>query len=644
MHFFISWLDLIVKLVLLWVYCAGLYLNWPRISSHIHLLPLFSMAALPFFILYKLAIAFGRGTILNGLYTVIALSVCIVFTTLAICNSSSPKQAIYSGATTLKQHRIFSCLLAGIFIFFCLRGLYLEYPGDAVIYLQRIGLANQDAPVNIRSLWNYSAVDTFFSSFQQWLVGNDYLMRSKLRFIAALSACLLCLATYRLALWCTRNKTRSMLAVLLFLGFYGNLQISFFLYKILQGATFAMVVYLEAIPILYELLSTARFRNLLTLPKIVQLSAIALAIWMCVDCHKEKTLYFFAISFSYTFFVMLKTAFQRKCASGLIITLFLAISVFLIALCFSGIAPHSGYSPLITPWFAIGNQTLSTYWPAAPNSSLILLDFMVLGLAILLLTSSHANSKEFFMGAIASAPIFIFVNPIAITGLLTLTSPNNLYRIVIGGLPWIFLPLACRIFQQETAIKMSYLPILLVLLGGLSYAPFYGKLPHLLNRVPSYADGSDLAPVIEHLLAASDEAQGNQLFNVLAPPYVSSYLAVWPRFLLSSSRWLNNDAEANGPNIAYVYGQEITQAEIAGTVPYATFDAIVMDRRDDLKYQSWLGQQTQHWAPNLIASQQAFLAGWPLQNYLENQPQAFFEKTLEENGFQVYQKIAPEVQ
>jgi len=49
---------------------------------------------------------------------------------------------------------------------------------------------------------------------------------------------------------------------------------------------------------------------------------------------------------------------------------------------------------------------------------------------------------------------------------------------------------------------------------------------------------------------------------------------------------------------------------------------------------------TQHWAPDLIPTQQALFAGNSLRDYLENQPQPLFEKTLEQHGFQVYQAVA----
>lgn len=602
--------------------------------------PLFLTASLPFFAAYKIAIALGKGSTLQVSYTAIALLSSVGLSAVAIQSFGSLKNVIYPYRDLFKQHRVFVYLLIGIFIFFCVRGLYLEYPGDAIAYLQRIGQANQDGAMSLQSLWTYSSVNTFFSSLQQWLVGSDYELRTKLRLIAALSACILCLATYRLALWCTQHKPSSILAVLLFLGFYGNLQISFFLYKILQGATLAMIVYLEIIPYFYSFLSNTQFRQLFTARKSSELLVMALATWVCLDCHKEKVFYLFAITLSYVFFAILMHIRQKKRPPIFSVFIFLLLAAFLIRLFALDRPPLPGYySPLVKTWFLIGNHHVFTYWPIEANSSLLFLEFIVIALAIMLLSSYRPDSKEFFMAAIAIAPFLLFINPIVVTGLIKIASPNNLYRLMIGGLPWVFLPLACHTLQREHSIKLRYLPILFAFFGLFAYAPIYGKLPHLLNRVPTYADGRDLTPAIEYLLDESKQSEDASL-SVMAPPYVNSYLAAWPNLTVSSDRWINNDVNIYGPDLAYFYSSEITADEITGVISNQGFDVIVIDRRDDLNYQSWLGRMTQHWAPDLIPTQQALFAGNSLRDYLENQPQPLFEKTLEQHGFQVYQAVA----
>ena len=246
------------------------------------------------------------------------------------------------------------------------------------------------------------------------------------------------------------------------------------------------------------------------------------------------------------------------------------------------------------------------------------------------------------MAAIAISPFFLFANPIAMTGLIKLTSANNLYRLMIGGLPWVFLPLACDALQRDKAIKLRYLTIVFVFLGLLAYAPIYGKLPHIFSRVPAYANGQDLTPIVNHLLATSKQPENTPL-NIMATPYVNSYLAAWPNFEVASSRWIVNDITrygTAGAELAYFYSPEITANEITGVIDAKDLDVIVIDQRDGLSYQSWLGRMTQHWTPDLLSSQQALFAGQSLRSYLANQSQPLFELTLEQNGFQIYQKIS----
>ncbi|MEM9116374.1 MAG: hypothetical protein AAGD09_00660 [Cyanobacteria bacterium P01_F01_bin.56] len=636
-----SWLDLGVKLIFLLTYTMALWIYAQKLAPKSLPLPLFFIASLPFFLPYKIAIALGKGSILNELYTAIALLGFAVLLILAIRRPILGKSTLYQYGNLFRQHRIFSCLLILIFIFFCMRGLYLEYPGDAITYLERVGQANQDSPVNISSLWNYNSTINFFSSLQQWLVGTDYLLRAKLRFIAAFSACMLCVSTYRLSLWTVRrHQTIGVLTVLLFLGFYGNLQISFFLYKILQGATLAMIIYLEIIPIVYSFLSNIFSSKLFSSVKLFELCLITLATWLCLDCHKEKVFYLFAIIYSYVFLQTTAYSLNKRRPPVLIILIFLLIFAYIIVLFVSGKPPIYPLPPLTHEWFSVSQYTVFSYWPSPPNSSLILLDLMIFGLAIILITNYSVQSKYFFMAAIAIAPFLFFLNPIVMTGFIKLTNPVNLYRLMIGGLPWIFLPLACYVLQRDKAVNLFYVPVVFIFLGLLAYAPIYGKLPHLLNRVPSYANGQDLAPVVNHLLEVSNR-QDRVSLNIMATPYVNAYLAAWQNFSVNSSRWISNDLAVYGPagaELAYFYSSDITDNEITETINAKDLDVIIIDHRDELSYWSWLGRMTQHWSPDLISSQQILFAGHSLRSYLENQPQLIFEKTFEKNGFQIYQR------
>ncbi|RZM82624.1 hypothetical protein [Leptolyngbya iicbica] len=432
----------------------------------------------------------------------------------------------------------------------------------------------------------------------------------------------------------------AVLSVLLFLGFYGNLQISFFLYKILQGATLAMIVYLEVIPIVYELLQASKFKRYFTHQRLLDISFLVTALWICRDCHQEKVLYIFAIVLSYTFLSIVKAIAERERPIMLSIVVFSLTLVPLLVITLTKAAPKSVDPFLVKQWFAIGNYALFSYWPTAPNSGVLLLDMVVIGLAIIVLSCYKQASKEFFMAAIAIAAFLLFLNPIFATALLKFTHGINIYRVMIAGLPWTFLPLACHALKRDKFINLHYLPIVFICFGFLAYSPMYGKFSHMLTAVPPYADGRDLMPIVQHLLAEADHANQPPL-NVMAPPYAGSYLAAWPNLKsAASNRWIDNRIFSARAELSYLYGSEITDSEITEKLTSGNYDVIILDRRDGLTYQSWLGRMTQHWAPDLIASQQALLAGQSLRRYLENQPQPVFEKTLEQDGFEVYQRRA----
>jgi len=634
-----SWSDLAFKLILSSIYFIGVWRLGDKEIFKSDSFPIFLITFLPFFGIYKFISAWGKESLLNELYTVTTVLFAVVIFLILTPQKRAFHQCRQDFQTRFRQHRlVIGCLGCG-FIFFLIRGLYLEYPGDAIEYLQRVGQANQDLPGSIQSLWHYDSEHTFFSSFQQWLVGSDYWMREKLRVIAAFNVCILSLAAYRLALWALGKKTIAVMSMLLFLGFYGNLQISFFMYKILQGATLAMIIYLELVPLFFRLFSGISFQNFLRPKFNLELILMVAAIWLCLDCHQEKVLYVVAIAFAYALLTVIKKITQRQFPSIISIALLLISFAPFVWLFFSAKEPRPGH-PLTKEWFSIDNYEFITYWPLAANSGVILIDIVVIGLAIIVLSSYGSDSKAFFLAAIAIAPFLLFLNPIAITGLIKLTFPVNVYRLMLAGLPWLFLPFVAQTLKRDYAIRLDYLLIVFICLGFFAYAPIYGKFPHILKRVPPYADGRDLMPVVDYLLK-DIERNDRPPLNVMAPPYVGSYLAAWPTLQVASNRWIDNRIVGSRADLSYLYGSEITAAEITEILTNGTYDVIVIDARDGLIYRSWLARMTGHWPVDLIMSQRALLAGQSLRGYLTDQPQPMFEKALEQNGFQVYQTLAP---
>ena len=397
-----------------------------------------------------------------------------------------------------------------------------------------------------------------------------------------------------------------------------------------------MIAYLEAVPLLHPILLTSTFKDLFSSRKICIFVLFTGAIWVCLDCHQEKIFYIFSVVLSTSSLTMLK-AFSKKSRPPLFTLIAFLATVGGLLLLFFNQKPPLNVSPLvITSWLSIGQTTLFTYWPSSPNASYLLLDLISLGLAILILNATPGQSKLFYLATVTLAPCFFFVNPIAITGLLKITSPYNIYRLMLGGLPWIFLPVICDFRSNKREIKLGYLPGIFLILGLFAYPPIYGKLPHLFARVPTYADGSDLSPVIQHLLPLSQEA-GNRSINVLSTPYVNSYLAAWPALTVASSRWLSNDPEVYGENLAYLFSSNISDTEVAQILSGPAYDVVVLDARENLVYSSWLGRMTTHWPADLIQTQRAFFNGGVLHEYLSQHPEKYVN-ILNENGFQVYQK------
>lgn len=636
---FLSWLPAIAKLLGL----CFLFLLFVVFSKKVekdleYPIPYFLLAFLPFFLLYEILFAAKQETLVPSGYTLVFSTGLILALLLVLRKNNAVSRIRIELINLLGNHKLFFAFLSILFVVLIFRGIYLEYPGDPIIYFQRIGQANQNGVAFSGSVWRYSSIYTFFGSFQQWIVGTDFLLREKLNLIAAINACVLCLANYRLALWCTQSKKLSVLATLLFLAFYGNLQISFLLYKNLQGATLAMIIYLEIIPILYSVLTTQNFARFFTYKKSIDLLLLGLGVWICLDCHKEKVFYLFAVSVSFALVALIKGISSKRRIPFLVPFVALFFLGFQLWSFLSDRAPSNPFPPLATLWTTVGNYDVFSYWPTPFNSSYLLLDLVSFGLILVVLQIADLRSRSFFIGAVALSPSLMFLNSIAVTGLIKLTATENIYRLMIAGLPWIFLPMACLVLSREKGIRIGYLPWLFLLLGFLAYPPIYGKVPHFFVSVPEYADGRDLSPIIKQLLKENQDAPTGSL-SVLSTPYVNSYLAAWPVFTVQTGRWIYNNTDLYGRDLPYLFSSEITAEEIAANLVARDIDIVILDKRQGISYASWMGWMTGHWPPDLIQNQIALFAGESLYRYLEQNTEHSFVKVIDQNGFLAYRKV-----
>lgn len=636
MSSYLLWFELGIKISLFLGTACSLWMFVYRKGISFTPFPSFTFLMFPFFLVFKITEAMGIG----GANHICYISVAILLNSLWIIhlypkpakNLQDIRELI---SKKIKNHSVLVVSLVFLFVFFCVRGLYLEYPGDAIVYLQRVGQANQDSAANLSSLWSYDSDNNFFSSLQQWFTNSDSLLRSKLTFVAAISSCALGFSSYKLAYWATQDKQMSLIATFLSLAFYGNLQISFYLYKILQGATLAMICYLEMLPLLHILFIQPLRESSNLLPKRYLIPGLLIILWMMQDCHQEKVLYVFAVLLSVSALTLCKSWFTQDKLPEI------ALLSGLGAIALSGVLFLSNREPidtlpnyLVTEWFSIGSVRIMTYWPSPPNSSYILLDFICLGLIAIVLVSSNVKSKYFFMAAVALSPYLLFLNPITVTGLLKLTHSANLYRILIAGLPWIFLPLACNFLQKFHDIKIKNLPILLLCFGLIAYPPVYGKLPHAFHRVPSYANGRDLAPIVNYLLRYSAQ-QPREKVKVLADPYINSYLSAWPNFQVASDRWLRSEPESYDKTLSDLFSSEITEDAIEQRITDENYQIIIINRKEVSGYTSWLGKVTTHWPPELLQSHRALFSGTHLQSYLAHHPDRYL-LLFEKNNFMVY--------
>lgn len=639
MHQYLTWLEFGAKLCLFILVAFNLLLFTTRNNSKIISTPFITYLVSPFFFSYKITEALGRGSINHTCYLTIAILLNIYFVVISFRTFSKKSLKVLrkTFAEKIKAHSGIVVTVLFIFIFFYMRGLYLEYPGDAIVYFQRVGQSNQDSVANLSSLWNYDAQDTFFSSLQQWFTGSDSLLRSKLRFIAAINSCALCFSTYKTAYWCTQNKKSSVIAVFLSLSFYGNLQISFYLYKILQGATLAMIVYLEALPLM-QLLLISHYKDIAVPSTPSRITWFLISLWIMRDCHQEKVLYIFSALSCTSIFIVFKSYVSRR-KPPTFSTLSSLVTIVLTLLLFLSDKQTSEPLPnyLVSQWLSLRSIEVMTYWPAPPNSAYLLIDIFSLGLVAIVIMNSDTKSKNFFMATVALSPCFLFLNPIAITGFLKLTISGNLYRVMLAGLPWIFLPLACNFLQDFYNIEINKLPLLMLCLGLISYPPIYGKLPHVLTPVPHHADGRNLSPIVEYLLQHASIEPADSI-KILADPYVNSYLAAWPQFQVASNRWLRSDPNLYNRILSEILGSEISKADLATRIENENYQAIIINKSENNLYESWLGKVTSHWPPDLLRSHRSLFSAEKLKLCLEQNPE-YYLPSFKENGFFVYTSV-----
>jgi hypothetical protein len=602
------------------------------------LYPFISFAFLPFFLGFKGLEVLGKQSFSPVLYNYLSLAL-IVFLVLAFL-SKRINAIIRKSAKILWDHKIFLLVIFFLFLFFILQGTYLEYPADPVTYLGRIGLSNQDTDSNWSALWKHNTNSTFFNSFQQWLVGSGPSLRYKLDVLVAFTKCLVLIAVYKATYALSRRKDLGVYAALLMLGYHGNQEISELLYKDLNGAILGWINYSELMPILGI---TYTFRLRLLTPRILAylLSYIFVILVMMQDSHRQMILFIIVLVFGVGFWHLLKPKIHKMRVSHLylicsLLLLIPFIYLFLSDREFIAYGNHQLPAYLHEAYGYWRNQVLLFYWPNEPNSSFNLLDYTSIFLAIILLLNTKANSVNFFLAAANLSAYVVFFNPLVTSGLLKIVLVDAFHRIMHTGQPWLFLPLACQYLSREFKLKLDDLVKVVLVLSLVPIKPIYGKVIHLLNLIPTYADGRDLQPIVTHLFnsgsISQDRSQPDQKVQILADPYVNSYLGSWPQLGVLSPRELHMTP---GHSLYYIFNLERNFREIEQFLIEFPVDYLILNDRQ-ITYTSWIGQHIQHWPADFLATLPQRFPDEKLKEYITLHPEQF-ELELERNGFLLYQ-------
>lgn len=260
-----------------------------RIKSqkHQHLYPFISILFLPLFLSFKALQILGKGSLANIIYPLILGLILVVLSLFG----SRINQLIARTQILLREHWLGVALLTACFIIFCWQGTYLEYPADPIFYLSNLSKANIDHPLPISDIFGLNGTDwRFLTSLQAWIVGDGQLLRYKLDLFTAFSKCLVLIAIYRVSFQLSGKKSFAIASSILFLGYYGNQEISALLYKDIDASTLVAIAYPELLLILGFLYSLT-LKDLFTKNNLNILILFAFLAWILFDSHGQIAIY-----------------------------------------------------------------------------------------------------------------------------------------------------------------------------------------------------------------------------------------------------------------------------------------------------------------------------------------------------------------
>ena len=613
-----------------------------RIKSQKHqqLYPFISILFLPLFLSFKALQILGKGSLTNIIYPLVLGIVLIV---LSISGSKIDRLTNHI-KRLLREHWLWVAILVFVFAIFCWQGTYLEYPADPIFYLSTIENVNIDYPFRLSNSQIFGLNHTnwrFLFSLQDWILGDGQFLRYKLDLFTAFSKCLVLIAIYRVSFQLSGKKSLAIASSILFLGYYGNQEISALLYKDIDASTLVAIAYPELL-LLLGFFYSLTLKDLLSRSNLNAIVQFVFLTWILLDSHGQIAINGLTIVMGIGFLRLVRLRSLnfsvRNPKVGNLVTL-LAV----VCLIFIGLVAISNRAMVEIPadymvekYASFQNKDLWFYWPNEPNSSVMLLDGIAVAFAIVVLCNFGVNSLNFFWASINVAPYLLFFNPLAVVGLSKLFTIHALHRVMYASQPWIYLPFACQTLNQ--AFKLRLVPIIWTLCGlaFVPLKPIYGKLYHVfLNPMPSYANGMDLQPIVNYLfdrdLKQSKQDRKSREIFILGDPYVNSYLAPWKPFKVYSSREL--DINLLAP-ISYIFNAERTPEETANFLQENPVNYIVLNQRE-FSYSSWLGEHIRHWPPNLLPTIPERFDDSALEAYIQANPNQF-ELVLEANGFQLY--------
>jgi hypothetical protein len=635
--------------------------------------PFISILFLPLFFGFKALQFLGKGSFHDLVYP----SILLVITAVALYGLYSPgKIRLQPLKRLLKEHRYFCLLLVILFLIFALQGTYLEYPSDSISYLSNLKIANSDITLPKSVVFGPNTSEfKFLSSLQDWVIGSGPLLRYKLNVFTAVTKCLIITAIYRVSLSLTENKVLAIASSFLLIGYYGNQETSTLLYQDIDAASILMISYAEGL-LLFCYLYSMHLRELLQIRLIPLYACSAYAIWLSLDSHPQFLLYLVTLIIGLSIIRILKFIAISNCVrygfwcgwrralhtpilhssgnryrsltfnrsqirvSDLLIPAGLFLLLALGRVAFSDramVAIPADY--LFESYASIGSKEIWFYWPNEPNSSVLFLDALAVILSSITLLNVKANSVHFFWSAINLSPYLLLLNPIAVVGLSKLLVIVALHRILYTGQPWLYVPFICQYRSKTFRLRIFPLVGLLCGLTLLPFKPFYGKFYHaFLNPIPSYANGMDLQPLIQHVfqLDVQDQSQTPSPISILGDPYVNSYLSPFKQLNVYSTREFGLAPDLLQP-IPYIFSSQISPDEIAKFLAEYQVKYIILNNRSFV-YESWVGKHLRHWPPDVIVTIPDRFDDTALKNFIANHPEQF-ELIQAVNGFELYQVL-----